>query len=125
VNDEERAAAGMQVRREVLGDEHVDRATAAISGLTADFQDFITRYAWGEVWTRPGLTRPERSMITVSVLAALGREHELALHLRAAIRNGLMPGQISDVLLHVAVYAGVPAANRAFAIAAETLADLP
>jgi 4-carboxymuconolactone decarboxylase len=125
VNDEERAAAGMQVRREVLGDEHVDRATAAISGLTADFQDFITRYAWGEVWTRPGLTRPERSMITVSVLAALGREHELALHLRAAIRNGLMPGQISEVLLHVAVYAGVPAANRAFAIAAETLADLP
>jgi 4-carboxymuconolactone decarboxylase len=125
VNDEERAAAGMQVRREVLGDEHVDRATAAISGLTADFQDFITRYAWGEVWTRPGLTRPERSMITVSVLAALGREHELALHLRAAIRNGLTPGQISEVLLHVAVYAGVPAANRAFAIAAETLADLP
>jgi 4-carboxymuconolactone decarboxylase len=103
----------------------VDRATAAISGLTADFQDFITRYAWGEVWTRPGLTRPERSMITVSVLAALGREHELALHLRAAIRNGLTPGQISEVLLHVAVYAGVPAANRAFAIAAETLADLP
>jgi 4-carboxymuconolactone decarboxylase len=125
VNDEERAAAGMQVRREVLGDEHVDRATAAISGLTADFQDFITRYAWGEVWTRPGLTRPERSVITVSVLAALGREHELALHLRAAIRNGLTPGQISEVLLHVAVYAGVPAANRAFAIAAETLADLP
>jgi 4-carboxymuconolactone decarboxylase len=125
VNDEERAAAGMQVRREVLGDEHVDWATAAISGLTADFQDFITRYAWGEVWTRPGLTRPERSMITVSVLAALGREHELALHLRAAIRNGLTPGQISEVLLHVAVYAGVPAANRAFAIAAETLADLP
>jgi 4-carboxymuconolactone decarboxylase len=124
VNDEERATAGMRVRREVLGDEHVDRATAAITGLTADFQDFITRYAWGEIWTRPGLTRPERSMITLSVLAALGREEELAMHLRAAIRNGLAPAQISEVLMHVAIYAGVPAANRAFAIAAETLRSL-
>jgi 4-carboxymuconolactone decarboxylase len=124
VNDEERATAGMRVRREVLGDEHVDRATAAITGLTADFQDFITRYAWGEIWTRPGLTRPERSMITLSVLAALGREEELAMHLRAAIRNGLTPAQISEVLMHVAIYAGVPAANRAFAIAAETLRSL-
>jgi 4-carboxymuconolactone decarboxylase len=118
VNDEERATAGMRVRREVLGDEH------AITGLTADFQDFITRYAWGEIWTRPGLTRPERSMITLSVLAALGREEELAMHLRAAIRNGLTPAQISEVLMHVAIYAGVPAANRAFAIAAETLRSL-
>jgi 4-carboxymuconolactone decarboxylase len=123
VNDEERAAAGMQVRREVLGDEHVDRATAAVTGLTADFQDFITRYAWGEIWTRPGLSRPERSMITMSVLAALGRDEELALHLKAAVRNGLTPEQISEVLLHVAIYAGVPAANRAFAIAAQTLTD--
>ncbi len=123
MNDEERAAAGMQVRREVLGDEHVDRATAAVTELTADFQDFITRYAWGEIWTRPGLSRPERSMITMSVLAALGRDEELALHLKAAVRNGLTREQISEVLLHVAIYAGVPAANRAFAIAAQTLAD--
>jgi 4-carboxymuconolactone decarboxylase len=121
VNDAERAAAGMQVRREVLGDEHVDRANAATTELTADFQDFITRYAWGEIWTRPGLTRPERSMITLAVLAALGRDEELALHLKAAIRNGLTPAAISEVLLQVAVYAGVPAANRAFAIATATL----
>ena len=123
MTDEERAAAGMQVRREVLGDEHVDRATAAATELTADFQDFITRYVWGEIWTRPGLTRPERSMITLSVLATLGREEELALHLKAAIRNGLTPAQISEVLLQVEVYAGVPAANRAFAIAATTLGN--
>jgi 4-carboxymuconolactone decarboxylase len=123
VNDEERVAAGMRVRREVLGDDHVNRAAASATELTADFQDFITRYAWGEVWTRPGLTRPERSMITLSVLAALGRDEELALHLRAAIRNGLTQAQISEVLLQVAIYAGVPAANRAFAIAAATLAS--
>lgn len=122
MNDEERVAAGMRVRREVLGDEHVDRATAATTELTADFQDFITRYAWGEIWTRPGLTRPERSMVTLSVLAALGRDEELALHLAAAVRNGLSRAQISEVLLQVAVYAGVPAANRAFAIANQTLA---
>jgi 4-carboxymuconolactone decarboxylase len=122
VDDEERVAAGMRVRREVLGDEHVDRATAATTELTADFQDFITRYAWGEIWARPGLTRPERSMVTLSVLAALGRDEELALHLAAALRNGLSREQISEVLLHVAVYAGVPAANRAFAIANQTLA---
>ncbi len=107
---------------EVLGDEHVDRATAATTELTADFQDFITRYAWGEIWTRPGLTRPERSMVTLSVLAALGRDEELELHLAAAVRNGLSRAQISEVLLQVAVYAGVPAANRAFAIANQTLA---
>jgi len=123
MDDEERAAAGMTVRREVLGDAHVDRATAAITGLTADFQDFITRYAWGEVWTRPGLTRPERSMITMAVLAALGRDEELALHIRAAMRNGLSQEQIAEVLLHIAIYAGVPAANRAFAIAAQVLAN--
>ena len=122
MDDEERVAVGMRVRREVLGDEHVDRATAATTELTADFQDFITRYAWGEIWTRPGLTRPERSMVTLSVLAALGRDEELALHLAAAVRNGLSRAQISEVLLQVAVYAGVPAANRAFAIANQTLA---
>lgn len=117
MNDEERAAAGLRARREVLGDEHVDRAAANTTDFTAAFQDLITRYAWGEVWNRPGLSRPERSMITIAMLAALGRDEELALHVRAALRNGLGPNDISEVLLQVAVYAGVPAANRAFAIA--------
>ena len=121
MDDEERAAAGMRVRREVLGDEHVDRAAANTTEFTAAFQDFITRYAWGEVWSRPGLSRPERSMITIAMLAALGRDEELALHVRAALRNGLGPDDIAEVLLHVAVYAGVPAANRAFAIATATI----
>ncbi len=121
MNDEERAAAGMRTRREVLGDEHVDRAIAAATDFTADFQDFITRYAWGELWNRPGLSRPERSMITLAVLAALGRDEELALHVHAGIRNGLTPADIREVLLQVAVYAGVPAANRAFAVAAQAL----
>jgi 4-carboxymuconolactone decarboxylase len=121
VNDEERAAVGLQTRREVLGDEHVDRAVAATSNFTADFQDLITRYAWGEVWNRPGLSRPERSMITLAMLAALGRDEELALHVKAGIRNGLTPTDIREVLLQVAVYAGVPAANRAFTIAAQVL----
>jgi 4-carboxymuconolactone decarboxylase len=121
LNDEERFAAGTRTRREVLGDEHVDRAVASTTEFTADFQDFITRYAWGELWNRPGLSRPERSMITLGMLAALGRDEELALHIRAGIRNGLTQADIREVLLQVAVYAGVPAANRAFAIAAQTL----
>lgn len=125
MNDEERAAAGMRVRREVLGDEHVDRAAANTTEFTAAFQDFITRYAWGELWSRPGLSRPERSMITMAMLAALGRDEELALHVRAALRNGLGPDDIAEVLLHVAVYAGVPAANRAFAIATATIDSYP
>ena len=118
------AARGMAVRREVLGDEHVDRAVAGTTGFTAAFQDLISRYAWGEVWSRPGLSRPERSMITLAMLAALGRDHELALHVRAAVRNGLTGAQISEVLLQVAVYAGVPAANRAFAVAQDVLDQL-
>jgi 4-carboxymuconolactone decarboxylase len=123
MNDAERSAQGMTVRREVLGDEHVDRAVAGTTPFTAPFQDFITRYAWGEVWSRPGLTRPERSMITLTALVTLGREEELAMHVRAALRNGLTVEQIREVLLHCAVYAGVPAANRAFAIAQQVLAD--
>ena len=123
MNDAERSAQGMTVRREVLGDEHVDRAVAGTAPFTAPFQDFITRYAWGEVWSRPGLTRPERSMITLTALVTLGKEEELALHVRAALRNGLTVEQIREVLLHCAVYAGVPAANRAFAIAQQVLAD--
>ena len=123
MDDAERAAQGMAVRREVLGDEHVDRAVAAATPLTAPFQDFITRYAWGEIWSRPGLSRAERSMITLTALVVLRQEEELAMHVRAALRNGLDPGQIGEVLLHTAVYAGVPAANRAFAIARQVLAE--
>jgi 4-carboxymuconolactone decarboxylase len=123
MDDAERAAQGMTVRREVLGDEHVDRAVAGTTPLTAPFQDFITRYAWGDIWSRPGLSRAERSMITLTALVVLRQEEELAMHLRAALRNGLTPGQIGEVLLHTAVYAGVPAANRAFAIAREVLAE--
>ena len=123
MDDAERAAQGMAVRREVLGDEHVDRAVAAATPLTAPFQDFITRYAWGEIWSRPGLSRAERSMITLTALVVLRQEEELAMHLRAALRNGLTPDQIGELLLHTAVYAGVPAANRAFAIARQVLAE--
>ena len=114
---------GMEVRRAVLGDEHVDRAIAGTSAFTEPFQDFITRYAWGEIWSRPGLTRAERSMVTLTVLTALGREHELAMHVRAALRNGLTAEQIGEVLLQTGVYAGVPAANRAFAIAQDVLRE--
>jgi 4-carboxymuconolactone decarboxylase len=123
MDDTERAAQGITVRREVLGDAHVDRAVAATTPFNADFQGFITRYAWGEVWSRPGLSRAERSMITLTALVVLRQDEELAMHLRAALRNGLTPDQISEVLLHTAVYAGVPAANRAFAIAARVLAE--
>jgi len=123
MDDVERLAQGMRVRREVLGDAHVDRAVANTTSVTADFQDFITRYAWGEIWSRGGLSRAERSMITLTALVVLRQEEELALHLRAALRNGLSPGQISEVLLHTAVYAGVPAANRAFAVANRVLGE--
>src|SRR5450755_3870117 len=122
--DSARAERGMAVRRQVLGDKHVDRAAAGTTEFTAPFQDLITRYAWGEIWSRPGLTRPERSMITITALAALRQEEELALHLRAALRNGLTEAQIQEVLLQVAIYAGVPAANRAFAIAQRVLGEV-
>ncbi|MFI9816002.1 4-carboxymuconolactone decarboxylase [Saccharothrix variisporea] len=122
-DDSARRVEGMRVRREVLGDEHVDRAVARTDGFTADFQDFITRYAWGEIWTRPGLDRPTRSCVTLAVLATLGHDAELAMHVRAALRNGLTREEIGEVLLQVAVYAGVPAANRAFAIAQPILAE--
>jgi 4-carboxymuconolactone decarboxylase len=114
---------GMRVRREVLGDEHVDRAVEDSTDFTAPFQELITRYAWGSVWTREGLDRRTRSAITLAVLTALGREHELAMHVRAARTNGLTPEEISEVLLHTAVYAGVPASNAAFAIAQRVLAE--
>jgi 4-carboxymuconolactone decarboxylase len=109
--------AGMEVRRSVLGDEHVDRAIRRTTEFTAPFQDFITRYAWGSVWTREGLDRRTRSAITLAVLAALGRENEIEMHVRGGLRNGLEPAEICEILLHTSVYAGVPAANAAFAIA--------
>jgi len=121
MDDADRLQQGMTVRREVLGDEHVDRAVAGTTGFTAPFQDLITRYAWGDIWSRPGLTRAERSLVTLTVLAALQHEGELAMHVKAALRNGLTPEQIQEVLLQVAVYAGVPAGNRAFAVAQRAL----
>jgi 4-carboxymuconolactone decarboxylase len=123
MDDQERAERGMKVRREVLGDAHVDRAVAGSTPFTEPFQDFITRYAWGEIWSRPGLSRPERSIVTLAVLAALQHEGELEMHVKAARRNGLTPGQIQEILLQVAVYAGVPVANRAFAIAQRALSE--
>jgi 4-carboxymuconolactone decarboxylase len=114
---------GERTRREVLGDEHVDRAQARTTEFTAPFQDFIQRYAWGEVWGRPGLDRRQRSMITLAALTALRAENEIEMHVRAALRNGLTPEEISEVLLHTAVYAGLPAANAAFAIAQRVLEE--
>src|SRR5919107_5017247 len=106
---------GMEVRREVLGGEHVDAAVERTTEFTAAFQDFITRYAWGEIWTRPGLDRKTRSCITLTALVALGHLEELKLHVRAALRNGLVQDEIKEVLLQSAIYCGVPAANSAFA----------
>jgi 4-carboxymuconolactone decarboxylase len=123
MDDSERTEQGMAVRRAVLGDAHVDRAIAGTTELTAPFQDFITRYAWGEIWSRPGLTRAERSIVTLTVLAALQHEDELAMHVKAALRNGLTEAQIQEVLLQVGLYAGVPVANRAFAVASRALAE--
>jgi 4-carboxymuconolactone decarboxylase len=112
---------GMVVRREVLGDQHVDRAMAAATDLTADFQRLITRYAWGEIWARPGLDRRIRSCITVAMLVALNRSEELEMHLGAAIANGLTRAEIQEVLLQTVIYCGMPAANAAFAIAQRVL----
>ena len=114
---------GMRIRREVLGDEHVDRAIGHTTEFTADFQNFITRYAWGEIWTRPGLDRRTRSCITLTALVALGRLDELELHVRAAVRNGLTEREIGEVFLQSAVYCGAPAANSAFAVAQRVLSE--
>lgn len=117
-------AEGMRVRREVLGDPHVDRASADADAFTAEFQEFITRYAWGAIWTRPGLDRRSRSMITLTALVARGQHDELAMHVRAALTNGLTKDEIKEVLLQAAVYCGVPAANAAFRIARQVFAEL-
>ncbi len=114
---------GMGVRREVLGDAHVDRAEAGKDEFTEDFQDFITRYAWGDVWARPGLERRGRSIATLAALVSLGAENEIGMHVRAARRNGLTPEEIKEVILHTAIYAGVPRANSAFAIAQRVFAE--
>jgi 4-carboxymuconolactone decarboxylase len=121
MTDEKRR--GMEVRRAVLGDAHVDRAEASRTPLTAEFQDLLTRYAWGEIWTRPGLDRRTRSCITVAMLVALNRNDELALHIRAALRNGVTADELKEILLQTAVYCGVPAANSAFGVAARVLAE--
>jgi 4-carboxymuconolactone decarboxylase len=120
-SDESVHGAGMAVRREVLGDAHVDAARARTTPLTEDFQDLITRYAWGEIWTRPGLDRRMRSAITLTALIARGHWEELELHLRAAVRNGLTEEEIREVLMQSAIYCGVPAANHAFALAQAVL----
>jgi len=117
MKDEERYEAGMQVRRAVLGDAHVDRSLENRTALTAEFQDFITRYAWGEIWTREGLPRHTRSLLTIAMMVALNRSEELALHLRAAANNGVTRDEIKEVLLQTAIYCGVPAANSAFHLA--------
>ena len=116
---------GMRVRREVLGDEHVDEAIDSTTEFTRDFQDLITRYAWGEIWTRPGLDRRTRSCITIMALIALGRDDELAMHVRAALRNGVTPAELKEVILQSAIYCGVPAANTAFRIAQRAIEELP
>jgi 4-carboxymuconolactone decarboxylase len=121
MDERERYERGMVVRRDVLGDAHVEAALARRTALTHDFQDLLTRYAWGEIWDRPGLPRHTRSLLTIAMLAALNRPEELRMHLRAARNNGVTPDEIKELLLQTAVYCGLPAANAAFHLAAEEL----
>src|SRR5262245_39523590 len=121
MDERERYERGLAVRRAVLGDAYVEAALARRTALTHEFQDVLTRYAWGEIWDRPGLPRPTRSLLTIAMLVALNRPDELRLHLRAARNNGVTPDEIKEVLLHAAVYCGLPAANAAFRLAAEEL----
>jgi 4-carboxymuconolactone decarboxylase len=125
MDERERCETGMKIRREVLGDAHVDAAIAKRNAFSEAFQDLITRYAWGEIWTRPGLPRQTRSLITVAMLVALNREEELRMHLRAALRNGATQEEIRETLLQAAIYCGVPAANSAFRIAQEIFSENP
>jgi 4-carboxymuconolactone decarboxylase len=125
MDDDDRRRMGEQVRREVLGDAHVDRAAATSPPESRDFQDFITRVAWGEVWSRDGIDRRTRSCLTISLLAALGHWDELAMHVRAAVRNGLSREDIAEVFLHTSVYAGVPVANHALSVAWRALDEQP
>ncbi len=123
MDDRKRHEDGMKVRREVLGNNHVDRAKSQENDFNAEFQDLITRYAWGEIWTRPALDRKTRSLLTIGMIIALNRPDELRLHLRGALNNGVTSEQIREVLLHSAIYCGVPAANSAFHIASELLKE--
>ena len=123
MDDDQRRRTGEQNRRQVLGSEHVDRAAASTTEFNAPFQDLITRYAWGEIWDRPGLPRHTRSLLTIAMLVALNREGELRLHLRAAKNNGVTRDELREVLLQSAIYCGVPAANAAFHLCEEILAD--
>ena len=123
MDEQQRHEQGLQVRREVLGDAHVDKATENKNEFTAAFQDLITRYAWGEIWSRPGLPRKTRSLITVAMLVALNRAEELRMHLRAALKNGVTPEELQETLLQSAIYCGVPAANSAFHLAEEILKE--
>ncbi|HEY1329600.1 MAG TPA: 4-carboxymuconolactone decarboxylase [Casimicrobiaceae bacterium] len=124
MDERERYDRGMTMRRAVLGDAHVDRTLTRRTPFNEEFQDLITRYAWGEIWTRPGLTRHMRSLVTIAMMVALNRGEELRLHLRAAFNNGVTRDEIREVLLHCAIYAGVPAANSAFHAAEEVFAQL-
>lgn len=124
MDDQQRYKDGMAVRRAVLGDQHVDRAQANVNDFNADFQNLITRYAWGEIWTRPGLPRDTRSLMTICMMVALNREEELKLHIRAARNNGVTADQIKEALLQTAIYCGLPAANAAFAIAQDVLKEM-
>jgi 4-carboxymuconolactone decarboxylase len=124
MDDRKRHDEGMKVRRAVLGDTHVDRAVSNQNDFTSEFQDLITRYAWGEIWNRPGLPRKTRSLLTIAMTVALNRPDELRLHVRGAVNNGVTPDEIKEVLLQAAVYCGVPAANSAFHIAKEALAEI-
>jgi 4-carboxymuconolactone decarboxylase len=124
MDERERHAKGMEVRRAVLGDAHVDRAQANLNPLNSEFQDLITRYAWGEIWTREGLPRHTRSLLTIAMMVALNREEELKLHLRAAANNGVTRDEIKEVLLQAAIYCGVPAANSAFHMAQEVFSQM-
>ena len=125
MDERERFEAGMKIRREVLGDAHVDAAIAKRNAFSEEFQDLITRYAWGEIWTRPGLPRQTRSLITVAMLVALNREEELRMHLRGALKNGATQEEIRETLLQSAIYCGVPAANSAFRIAQDIFSEKP
>jgi 4-carboxymuconolactone decarboxylase len=123
MDEQERLREGMKIRRSVLGDAHVDRSVAGRSELNGEFLDLITRFAWGEIWARPGLERRTRSLLCIAMMVALGREEELALHLKAAANNGVTRDQIKEVLLQTAIYCGLPAANSAFHLAARVFAD--
>jgi len=121
MNEQQRYEQGMKVRREVLGDAHVDKSLERRNALNEEFQDLITRYAWGEIWSRPGLSRQMRSMLTLAMMVALNRQEEFRMHVKAALNNGVTPEQIKEVLLQTAIYCGVPAANNAFHIANEVI----